>query len=51
MAATGKMGNSSPRCRLPWAASRPAVRSRLSPGRKKPKKSPDSAKMMANSPM
>ena len=37
--------------RSPFAANRPAVKSSESPGRKKPNSSPDSAKMIRNSPM
>jgi len=36
---------------VPFDASRPAVNSSESPGRKKPTSSPDSAKTMANRPM
>jgi len=39
-----------PMCRTPCEARNPAVKSRLSPGRKKPTSRPVSAKMMAAIP-
>ena len=34
----------------PWEAIKPAVKSKLSPGRKKPINNPDSAKIIAQTP-
>jgi len=36
--------------KLPWDASNPAVKSKLSPGKKNPARIPDSAKIMAKIP-
>jgi len=50
MAATAHPTTISGKFSVPREASRPAVNSRESPGRKNPKRSPDSAKTMAKRP-
>ena len=50
IAAAAMSGTRSQMSNTPFDASRPALNKTLSPGKKNPKKSPDSAKTSANKP-